>query len=143
MRAERAFRLSGRARGVKDGGVVLRIERARPATADPATDARSFTSPMMDSSLVTCGCATSSLVAADKDALERRTVVQMFEQPLEPLAIDDGDLGAGIVEAVLQFRPGPPGIEQSRDTADEQTTKERAPAIPADCAWRWRRGRPS
>jgi hypothetical protein len=64
-------------------------------------------------------------LAADKDALERRTIGQLLEQPLESLAIDNGDLGAGIGEAKLQLRPGPPGIEQSGDTADEQTAKER------------------
>ncbi len=63
-------------------------------------------------------------VAADENALKRRAVVQMLQQPLEPVSINDGDLGAGIVEAVLQLRPGPPGIEQGRDTACEQAAKE-------------------
>jgi hypothetical protein len=32
-------------------------------------------------------------VPADKDALKRRAMGQMLEQPLEPLPIDNGDFG--------------------------------------------------
>ena len=63
-------------------------------------------------------------LAADKDALERRAIVQMLEQPLEPLANDMGDLGPGIVEPILQLRAGPPRIEQNGDAAGEQTAKK-------------------
>jgi hypothetical protein len=33
-------------------------------------------------------------LSADEDALQFGTIVQMFRQPLEPLAIDDCDLRA-------------------------------------------------
>ena len=63
-------------------------------------------------------------LAADEDALELGTIVQMFRQPPEPLAIDDRDLRAGIEEPVFDLRPGPPGIERSGDAAGEQAAEE-------------------
>ncbi len=64
-------------------------------------------------------------LAADEDALQRRAGIELIEQPREPFVIDDRDLGAGILKAVLQLRTGPPGIEQNRNAAGQQRTKER------------------
>ena len=62
---------------------------------------------------------------ADENALERRAIVQLPGKPHEPLVIDEGDLGAGIVKPIFELRPGPPGIEQSRDAAGKHATEER------------------
>ena len=63
-------------------------------------------------------------LAADEHALQRRTIRQVFEYSFEPLAVDDGDLGAGVLEAVLQLLTGPPCIERHRDAAGEQTAEK-------------------
>src|SRR6516164_8136647 len=98
MRAGRALRLAGCGGGVEDGGIILRIERhvrQRPIrqempVADLAKDAFELAHLRMRDLLA---------LAADEDALQRRTILQVFEYSFEPLAIDDGDLGAGIIEA--------------------------------------------
>jgi len=122
MRADGALRLSRRVRSVNARRAL--IERATSGLGRSGNKCQEFTSPMIDWSLVTCGCATLLVLAADENMFECRKVGQMFEQPLKSLAINDRDLDAGIVEAVLEFRPGPPGIEQSPDTAGEQSPEE-------------------
>ena len=49
----------------------------------------------------------------------------MLEQTLEPLAIQERDLGAGIGQAVFQLRSGSPGVQRRRDGADEHRAEER------------------
>ena len=63
-------------------------------------------------------------LAADEHALERRTIVQMLENPLQPFAVDDRDLRSGIFEPVFELRAGPPGVEQGRHAADQETAEE-------------------
>ena len=123
MRADGAFRLACRARRVKDGGVILRIERhvrQRPIGQQMPV------AHLSDDCFKLGDLRMRDVfgLAADEHPLQRRTILQVLEQSPEPLMIDNGDLGAGIVEAVLQFRAGPPGIEQNRNAAGEQTTKE-------------------
>ena len=123
MRADGAFRLACRARRVKDGGVILRIERhvrQRPIGQQMPV------AHLSDDCFKLGDLRMRDVfgLAADEHPLQRRTILQVLEQSPEPLMIDNGDLGAGIVEAVLQFRAGPPGIEQNRNAAGQQTTKE-------------------
>ena len=93
MGADRALRFPGRARGVKNGGVVIRIERhvrQRPIGQKmPGVD-------LADDGFELRNLRVRHLfaLAADEDALQFGTIVQMFRQPTEPLAIDDGDLRA-------------------------------------------------
>src|SRR5579863_3781990 len=63
-------------------------------------------------------------LAADEDALERRTIVQMLGNPLQPFAIDERDLRTGIVEPVFELRAGPPGVEQSGHAAGQEAAEE-------------------
>ena len=76
-----------------------RRPRDRARTSGSGRSGRCFqslTSPITSSSFATFGCATSSPSRLTIDALQVGAVGQMFGQPLQPLAIDDRDLGAGI-----------------------------------------------
>jgi len=123
VRADGALGFARRARSVKDRGIVVRVERhvwQRPVRQQvPGIDVAGNRFKLGDLRM-----RHMLALAADENALQRRTIVQMLEQPLEPLAIDDRDLGARIVETKFELGTAPPGIEQSRDAAHEQTAEQ-------------------
>src|SRR5436305_1726840 len=99
MGAERAFRLSRSARGVKDGGVVIRRERnlrKRPrGQLRPGVHiADDLLHPENDRVRQLVGAA------AHANALERGTVDEVFGDALETLGIDESNLSARIDETV-------------------------------------------
>ena len=93
MGPDRALRFPGRARGVKNGGIVIRIDRhvrQRPVGQKmPGVDLADHGFKLDDLRV-----RHLFALAADEDALQFGAIVQMFRQPPEPLAIDDRDLRA-------------------------------------------------
>ena len=93
MGADRALRLPGRARGVENRSVVIRIERhvrQRPVgQALPGVDLADHGFKLGD-----LWMRHLFALAADEEALQFGAIVQMFRQPPEPLTIDDCDLRA-------------------------------------------------
>ncbi len=116
MRAQGALGLSGGARGVEDGGVVVGLEfdRRQGAVGQGGPVAR-----VADHRFQMRHQRMGDLLvrARDIDPSKVRAIVQVFGQALETLGVEDGDLGSGIDQAVFQFRPGPPGVQRGDDGA--------------------------
>ena len=104
--AQRALRLPGGARGVEDGGVVVRVERRRPAAAGRAARPSRSAAPMHVLQPVTRrGSAISAGGAADIDRLQVRAARQQCSAMRSSRSASTiSDLGPGIRQAVLQLR---------------------------------------
>ncbi len=63
-----------------------------------------------------------------------RAACQELGDPVQPLVVDEGDLGPGIGQAVFQLGAGPPGVQRGDDRADQLRRPRTPPAIPAGCA---------
>ncbi len=63
--------------------------------------------------------------AADVDLLEIRTVVDVLAETLPALGVDDRELGARVLEAVLELGAGPPRVQRGHDRAGERRGPER------------------
>ena len=118
--AERALRLSGRAGGVEDGGVVLRLDlHVRQGPVGQPMPRRAA-SPMTSSSLATCGSATSSLARLTKTRFRSGQLGRCSARRSSRSASTMATLAPELVEAVFQLRPGPPGVQRRDDRADER-----------------------
>ena len=62
--------------------------------------------------------------AADIDTLQVRAIGQVRAQALQPLGVDDGELAAGIGQAIFQLRPRPPGVQRRDDRAQHHAGVE-------------------
>ena len=122
VRDDRALGLSGRARGVEDRGIVLRVERhRRQRTLGKRGPALGATDHIFKPTHARIGDLLAR--SRDVDALQIRTVVDVLAQPLPAFGIRNGDLGARVRQAILKLWPRPPRIER----CDDRTRMDRSP----------------
>ena len=132
MRAHRALGPAGGARRVEDGGVVLRVDGDVGRRGGLVHGAqRQGERPLGDR----CGTARRLpdlegsrrlgpvLVGHDERA-EVGQAAQEGPEALGPLGVDEGHLGAGVLEAVAQLLAAPPRIERHHDGAGERGRPE-------------------